>query len=71
MDEAGMTDSKSMLAVLQKIEKAGAKLVVGDDAQLQPVESRTTFRAIVEKIGLCRNPASLSSKRGMAARGHD
>jgi Ti-type conjugative transfer relaxase TraA len=52
MDEAGMTDSVSMLAVLKAIHTAGAKLVlVGDHAQLQPVGPGATFRALIERLG--------------------
>jgi ATP-dependent exoDNAse (exonuclease V) alpha subunit len=52
MDEAGMTDSVSMLAVLQIVHEAGAKLVlVGDPSQIQPVGPGATFRALLECIG--------------------
>ena len=52
MDEAGMTDSVSLLAVLKAIQQARAKLVlVGDPAQLQPVGPGATFRALLERIG--------------------
>jgi ATP-dependent exoDNAse (exonuclease V) alpha subunit len=52
MDEAGMSDSVSMLAVLTAVRKARAKLVlVGDHAQIQPVGPGATFRALVERLG--------------------
>ncbi len=52
MDEAGMTDSLSMLSVLKIVEQAKAKLVlVGDSLQLQPVGPGATFRALVERLG--------------------
>jgi len=52
MDEAGMTDSLSMLSVLKIIHQAKAKLVlVGDPAQLQPVGPGASFRALVERLG--------------------
>ena len=52
MDEAGMTDSTSMLAVLNAIQKAKAKLVLGgDNAQIQPVGPGATFRALLERLG--------------------
>ena len=52
MDEAGMTDTPSMLSVLEAVKKAQAKLViVGDHAQLQPVGPGAIFRGIVERIG--------------------
>ena len=52
MDEAGMTDSVSLLAVLKAVQQAQAKLVlVGDPAQLQPVGPGASFRALLERIG--------------------
>lgn len=52
MDEAGMTDSVSMLAVLNAVQDAKAKLVlVGDPAQIQPVGPGASFRALVERLG--------------------
>ncbi|MGE3919579.1 MAG: MobA/MobL family protein [Gammaproteobacteria bacterium] len=52
MDEAGMTDSHSMLAVLEAVYQAKAKCVlVGDPAQLQPVGPGASFRALLERCG--------------------
>lgn len=52
MDEAGMTDSESMHAVLEAVQAARAKLVlVGDPGQLQPVGPGASFRALLERIG--------------------
>ena len=52
LDEAGMVSSKQMAALVTAVEAAGAKLVlVGDAAQLQPIEAGAAFRAIVERIG--------------------
>jgi Ti-type conjugative transfer relaxase TraA len=52
VDEAGMVSSKQMAALISAVEAAGAKLVlVGDAAQLQPIEAGAAFRAIVERIG--------------------
>lgn len=52
MDEAGMTDSVSMLAVLKAVQGARAKLVlVGDHAQIQPVGPGASFRALLERLG--------------------
>jgi len=52
MDEAGMTDSIAMEAVLNAVYQSKAKLVlVGDHAQLQPVGPGATFRALIERIG--------------------
>jgi len=51
MDEAGMTDSSSMLAVIKAVALARAKLVlVGDPAQLQPVGPGAVFRALLERM---------------------
>ena len=52
MDEAGMTDSVSMMAVLKSVREARAKLVlIGDHAQLQPVGPGASFRALLERLG--------------------
>ncbi len=52
MDEAGMTDSHGMHALLKNVVKARAKLVlVGDVQQLQPIGPGASFRAIVERVG--------------------
>ncbi len=52
LDEAGMVSSKQMAMLVAAVERAGAKLVlVGDAAQLQPIEAGAAFRAIVERIG--------------------
>ena len=50
--KAGMVSSKQMATLVSAVERAGAKLVlVGDAAQLQPIEAGAAFRAIVERIG--------------------
>ena len=47
-----MVSSKQMATLVAAVERAGAKLVlVGDAAQLQPIEAGAAFRAIVERIG--------------------
>ena len=52
MDEAGMTDSISMAKIIVAVKQAGAKLVlVGDQAQLQPVGPGAIFRALLERLG--------------------
>nr|WP_015060428.1 Ti-type conjugative transfer relaxase TraA [Bartonella sp. TT0105]ADN97079.1 conjugal transfer protein TraA1 [Bartonella sp. TT0105] len=52
IDEAGMVSSKQLSYFVQKIEKAGAKIVlVGDHMQLQPIEAGAAFRAAVDNIG--------------------
>lgn len=51
MDEAGMTDTVSMLTVLDAVKQAGSKLVlVGDPAQLQPIGPGAIFRALLERL---------------------
>ena len=52
MDEAGMTDSVSMLRVMKAIHVSRAKLVlVGDPDQLQPVGPGAIFRSFIEWFG--------------------
>lgn len=52
MDEAGMTNSESMLFILKTVENSNAKLVlVGDPEQLQPIGAGASFRAILERTG--------------------
>lgn len=52
MDEAGMTDIHSMLAVLEAVQQSKAKLtLVGDPAQIQPVGPDAVFRALLERLG--------------------
>lgn len=52
MDEAGMTDSLSMKAILDAVNAAKSKLVlVGDHAQIQPVGPGASFRALIERLG--------------------
>jgi ATP-dependent exoDNAse (exonuclease V) alpha subunit len=52
MDEAGMTDVRTMHGVIKVVKQAGAKLVlVGDPQQLQPVGPGACFRALLERVG--------------------
>ena len=52
MDEAGMTDTRSMAKIVSATEKAGAKLIlVGDSKQLQPIQLGGAFRAIADITG--------------------
>ncbi len=51
IDEAGMVGSKQMAHVFEKVERAGAKLVlVGDERQLQPIAAGGIFHAIDQKV---------------------
>lgn len=55
VDEAGMTDSRQMAAIMKTAEEAGAKVVlVGDHKQLQPVGAGETFRHVAAEIGSAR-----------------
>ena len=50
MDEAGMTDRRSMVAVTRLCQLAGAKLVlVGDHAQLESPEARGSMRLMASQ----------------------
>jgi ATP-dependent exoDNAse (exonuclease V) alpha subunit len=52
MDEAGMTDVRTMHGVIKSVQQSGAKLVlVGDPQQLQPVGPGASFRALLERVG--------------------
>lgn len=55
LDEAGMTDTYSLVDVLETVHQAKAKLVlVGDDAQLQPIGPGAPFRALIESCGFAK-----------------
>lgn len=52
IDEAGMVDTRQMAELVDRITKAGAKLVlVGDEKQLQPIEVGGAFRALGQRLG--------------------
>jgi conjugative relaxase-like TrwC/TraI family protein len=52
MDEAGMTGSRIMADLVDKVDHAGAKLVlIGDTGQLQPIDPGAAMRSIQTKIG--------------------
>lgn len=52
MDEAGMVASRQMAHFVDRIARAGAKLVlVGDGEQLQPIEAGAAFRAVHDRVG--------------------
>lgn len=55
IDEAGMTGSRDMSRLQQKIDEAGAKLVlIGDTRQLQPVDAGGAMRSIQENVGAAK-----------------
>lgn len=52
LDEAGMVDVERFEKLLSAVKKLGVKLVmVGDGAQLQPVEAGPAFRLVTERLG--------------------
>jgi len=53
IDEAGMSGSRQIAALLEQAERAGTKVVmVGDTRQLQAIEAGAAFRAIQERVGM-------------------
>jgi Ti-type conjugative transfer relaxase TraA len=52
LDEAGMVDVERFGKLLAAVQKLGVKLiVVGDGAQLQPVEAGPAFRLVTTRLG--------------------
>ncbi len=52
IDEAAMVDSRQMAKLIEHTTRAGAKLVlVGDEKQLQPIESGGSFKALGQILG--------------------
>ncbi|MBY0273416.1 MAG: AAA family ATPase [Alphaproteobacteria bacterium] len=52
LDEAGMVDVERFGKLLEAVQKLGVKLiVVGDGAQLQPVEAGPAFRLVTTRLG--------------------
>ncbi|MBS0271185.1 MAG: AAA family ATPase [Proteobacteria bacterium] len=52
LDEAGMVDVERFGKLLGAVQQLGVKLiVVGDGAQLQPVEAGPAFRLVTERLG--------------------
>lgn len=52
LDEAGMVDVERFSELMAAVKQLGVKLiVVGDGAQLQPVEAGPAFRLVTERIG--------------------
>ena len=55
LDEAGMVDVGRFEAFLGAVKDLGIKaVVVGDAAQLQPVEAGPAFRLVTERVGVSR-----------------
>lgn len=52
LDEAGMVDMERFEKLLGAVQQLGVKLViVGDGAQLQPVEAGPAFRLVTQRLG--------------------
>jgi len=52
VDEAAMNDTRLMAGLIQKTEKAGAKLLlVGDERQVPPVAAGNPFRTLKNELG--------------------
>lgn len=52
LDEAGMVDIERFEKLLDTVQQLGVKLiVVGDGAQLQPVEAGPAFRLVTQRLG--------------------
>ncbi|MDZ4323398.1 MAG: AAA family ATPase, partial [Alphaproteobacteria bacterium] len=55
LDEAGMVDVERFDKFLGAVQSLGVKVVVvGDGAQLQPVEAGPAFRLVTERVGISR-----------------
>ena len=55
LDEAGMVDVERFEKFLGAVKALGVKaVVVGDGAQLQPVEAGPAFRLVTERVGVSR-----------------
>ena len=52
IDEAGLVGTRQLARVLERVEQAGAKVVlVGDAQQLQAIEAGGAFRGVAARIG--------------------
>ena len=52
VDEAGLLGARQLSGLIEHVERHDAKLVlVGDPAQLQPIEGGAAFRALSERLG--------------------
>lgn len=63
LDEGGMVDVEHFQKLLEAVNMLGVKLiVVGDGAQLQPVEAGPAFRLITERVGVSELTTVLRQK---------
>lgn len=50
IDEAGMVGTKQLAAIMERANKAGAKIILcGDHQQLQSIEAGAAFRNVIER----------------------
>jgi ATP-dependent exoDNAse (exonuclease V) alpha subunit len=69
LDEAGMVDVERFEKLLVAVRKLGVKLIiVGDGAQLQPVEAGPAFRLVTEKLGRSELNTVIRQKEDVAER---
>lgn len=65
LDEAGMVDVERFDKFLGAVQALGVKaVVVGDGAQLQPVEAGPAFRLVTERVGVSRLEEIVRQKEG-------
>ncbi|MBP9692928.1 MAG: AAA family ATPase [Alphaproteobacteria bacterium] len=65
LDEAGMVDMERFEKLLGAVKELGVKLiVVGDGAQLQPVEAGPAFRLVTTRLGKVELNTVLRQKEG-------
>lgn len=64
LDEAGMVDVERFDRLLNAVQILGVKsVVVGDGAQLQPVEAGPAFRLVTERVGVSRLEEVIRQKK--------
>jgi Ti-type conjugative transfer relaxase TraA len=55
VDEAGMVGTRQLERLLGTYQKAGGKVILlGDEAQFQPIDAGAAFRGVVERVGSVR-----------------
>lgn len=52
IDEAGMVGTRQLASIIERAQKAGAKVILcGDHEQLQSIEAGAAFRTVIERTG--------------------
>jgi Ti-type conjugative transfer relaxase TraA len=52
IDEAGMVGTRQLASIMERANKAGAKVILcGDHEQLQSIEAGAAFRTVIERTG--------------------